>query len=141
MHVRKMAAQMVAAATVLAGAVIGTAVPAHAAGGCWNGGFNVNSGGDYTYRAYMCHNRSGAPVWGATRDMDYPNTVVGYMYSNPSWFACRIDNGQYNGNDIHPYRWLLTQADNGAWGWMKDTDISSETNPVPSCEDYWSGRL
>ncbi|MBT2452921.1 hypothetical protein J7F03_39000 [Streptomyces sp. ISL-43] len=46
MHVREMAARMVAAATVLAGAMIGTAVSAHAAGGCWNGGFNVNSGGD-----------------------------------------------------------------------------------------------
>ncbi|MBT2452922.1 hypothetical protein J7F03_39005 [Streptomyces sp. ISL-43] len=73
--------------------------------------------------------------------MNYPNTVVGYMYSNPSCFACRIDNGQHNGNDIHPYRRAADPGRQGAWGWMKYTDISSETNPVPSCEDCWSGRL
>jgi hypothetical protein len=33
----------------------------------------------------------------------------------------------------HPTRWLRTVADNGAYGWMKDTAIYSETDPVRDC--------
>jgi hypothetical protein len=33
----------------------------------------------------------------------------------------------------HPTRWEFTVADNGEYGWMKDTAISSETNPLPNC--------
>ncbi|MFI1302793.1 hypothetical protein [Streptomyces sioyaensis] len=81
----------------------------------------------YSGSHWWCNNRSGAPVYkpGST-------TVVGYMNSNPSWFVCRSDNGGHVGGP-HPNRWEWTQADNGAWGWMKDTDISSETDPLPVC--------
>lgn len=81
----------------------------------------------YSGSHWWCNNRSGAPVYkpGTT-------TVVGYMNSNPSWFVCRSDNGGHVGGP-HPNRWEWTQADNGAWGWMKDTDISSETDPLPVC--------
>lgn len=78
-------------------------------------------------------------MWAATKDTEVQNSWTGYMYSSTSWFACKIDDGQYNGNDTHPYRWLLTQADNGHWGWMKDTDISDETNSVPNCSLYRYG--
>ncbi len=37
----------------------------------------------------------------------------------------------------HPTRWVYTQADNGARGWMCDNGIASETNPLPSC---WGPR-
>ncbi|MET9900413.1 hypothetical protein [Streptomyces sp. NPDC006446] len=33
----------------------------------------------------------------------------------------------------HPTRWLMTKADNGQLGFMKDTAISSETDPVRDC--------
>ncbi|MFJ1650669.1 hypothetical protein ACIOC2_04465 [Streptomyces sp. NPDC088337] len=54
------------------------------------------------------------------------------MYSNPSWFVCKFDGGQNHGGP-HPTRWVWTQADNGAWGWMSDNNIASETNPQPTC--------
>jgi hypothetical protein len=86
-----------------------------ATGGCW-----------YSGTHWWCNNVSGAPVYNSAY------AVVGYMYSNPSWFICRSDFGGYVGGP-HPYRWEYTQADNGAWGWMKDTAIYSETNPLPVC--------
>ncbi|SEE83717.1 hypothetical protein SAMN05216489_08540 [Streptomyces sp. 3213] len=30
---------------------------------------------------------------------------------------------------------LWTEADNGQWGWMKDTAISSEINALPAADD------
>ncbi|MER5887872.1 hypothetical protein ABT160_28985 [Streptomyces sp. NPDC001941] len=98
---------------------VGAAVPASLsakAAGCW-----------YSGSHWWCNNRVGAAVY-------KPGVleVVGRMYSNPSWFTCRSDNGGHVGGP-HPNRWEWTQADNGAWGWMKDTDISSETDPLPVC--------
>ncbi|MET8082099.1 hypothetical protein [Streptomyces sp. NPDC005303] len=85
------------------------------AAGCW-----------YSASHWWCNNVSGAPVYASS------GAVVGYMYSNPSWFVCRSDNGGYVGGP-HPNRWEWTQADNGNWGWMKDTAIYSETDPLPVC--------
>ncbi|MDN3357772.1 hypothetical protein [Actinomadura sp. DC4] len=75
---------------------------------------------------WWCHNRAGAPVWSRG---DNP-VVVGYMNTTTSWFNCRKE-GAKNNNGPHPNRWEWTEADNGAWGWMKDSDIISETNPLP----------
>ncbi|MET7567000.1 hypothetical protein ABZT04_00620 [Streptomyces sp. NPDC005492] len=86
------------------------------AAGCW-----------YSASHWWCNNVSGAPVYASGS-----TTVVGYMYSNPSWFVCRSDTGGYVGGP-HPYRWEWTEADNGNWGWMKDTAIYSETDPLPVC--------
>jgi hypothetical protein len=55
------------------------------------------------------------------------------MNSNPSWFDCRLDADPTGGGGPHPNRWLLTTADNGKRGWMKDSDIFSETDPVRAC--------
>ncbi|WP_329459756.1 hypothetical protein [Streptomyces sp. NBC_01497] len=77
--------------------------------------------------SWYCHNVVGATVYAAP-DTSRP---VGTMNTNPSWFECRTDNGAYVGGP-HPYRWLWTEADNGEWGYMKDTDISSETDPLPT---------
>ncbi|MEW2291267.1 hypothetical protein ABZ719_00965 [Streptomyces sp. NPDC006743] len=79
--------------------------------------------------AYYCHNVYGAAVYNG---FDNPGPIVGRMYTTYSWFSCRVDNGAYVGGP-HPYRWLLTKADNGVWGFMKDTSISSETDPVIPC--------
>jgi hypothetical protein len=76
---------------------------------------------------WFCYNRANAPVYG--RGTNPP--IVGRMQTTLSWFICRKE-GARNNNGPHPNRWLWTQADNGAWGWMRDGDISSETNPVPA---------
>ena len=61
-----------------------------------------------------------------------PNQVVGTMNTNPSWFFCKMDNQAWVGGP-HPNRWIKTVADNGKLGWMKDTAIFSETDPLRDC--------
>ncbi|MEU0131939.1 hypothetical protein [Streptomyces sp. NPDC006289] len=115
----------VVASAMIAVAVVGTTAPtASAAGGCWQG-----SG------QWWCNNVSGAPVYGtmgASTQYPDPSRIVGYMNSNPSWFICKMDNQNWVGGP-HPTRWEFTVADNGQYGWMKDTAISSETDPLPNC--------
>lgn len=115
---------LLATVALASGTALATAPSAAAANPCWN------SGG-----TWWCNNVPGAPVYRSP----YVTDVVGYMYSNPSWFKCRYDFGAEVGGP-HPYRWVWTKADNGAWGWMKDTDIYSETDPLPdtslSCPSY-----
>ncbi|MFD9354660.1 hypothetical protein [Streptomyces sp. NPDC060031] len=77
---------------------------------------------------FWCSNVYGAPVYQGSNT----GKIVGWMYSTHSWFACRYDYGADIGGP-HPHRWLYTQADNGAWGMMRDTDIYSETDPVQVC--------
>lgn len=112
------------ATAVLSAAFTVTAVPSSsAASGCW-----------YSNTEWWCNNVRGAAVYEPAPTNGYPHAdvVVGYMYSNPSWFRCRRDDGPYVGGP-HPYRWVFTKADNGEWGYMKDTSIYSETNPLPVC--------
>jgi hypothetical protein len=94
-------------------AVTKSAHASKAASGCYLSGSH-----------WWCKNRYGAPV------VDYYGNPVGYMYSTTSWFNYRCEGGPSN-NGPHPNRWEYTQADNKAWGWMSDGDISSETNPLP----------
>ncbi|WP_280709658.1 hypothetical protein [Kitasatospora sp. GP30] len=115
----------VAAAVLTAGLGVVIAPSAVAASNCWPGESN----------RWYCNNVSGAPVYGTIGDNHLypdPNTVVGHMNSNPSWFYCKLDGQAWVGGP-HPTRWLMTVADNGRLGFMKDTDISSETDPVPYC--------
>jgi hypothetical protein len=75
---------------------------------------------------WWCNNVAGAPIY----DSNY--NVVGHVETNPSIFVCRAEGGDHGGT--HPTRWEYTQADDtGAWGWMSDNDISSETDPLPVC--------
>ncbi|MFB7910498.1 hypothetical protein ACFC1T_29105 [Kitasatospora sp. NPDC056076] len=114
------------AATALAvGLGVVAAPSASAADNCWPGDAN----------RWYCHNVPGAPVFGTVGDNHVypdPNTVVGYLNTDPSWFSCKEDNQAWVGGP-HPTRWLLTTADNGAVGFVRDTDITSETDPVPYC--------
>lgn len=94
--------------------------------GCWSHADGIR---------YWCENVSGAAVYGSignSRLYPNPNAVVGTMHSNPSWFYCKLD-GQAHVGGPHPTRWLRTVADNGQYGWMKDTAIYSETDPVRDC--------
>jgi uncharacterized membrane protein len=95
-----------------------TAKTAAAADVCWYESQNGH---------WWCRNRAGAPVWSRG---DNPK-VIGTMRSTKSWFICRKEGGR-NNNGPHPNRWEWTLSDTGAWGWMKDSDISSETNPLPT---------
>jgi hypothetical protein len=112
-------------AMAAAALVVIPAGSASAATGCW-----------YSNGNWWCNNVSGAAVYGfrndTAREYPDPSRIVGRMYSNPSWFECRHDGTDYVGGP-HPYRWVWTEADNGQWGWMKDTSIYSETDPLPVC--------
>jgi hypothetical protein len=60
-------------------------------------------------------------------------TVVDNLRTNPSWFVCRAE-GEFSGGGPHPTRWVWTQGDDfGNWGWARDIDIASETNPITPC--------
>src|SRR5689334_13196684 len=83
MTLNKTARSANAALAVGFGAV--AAPSADAAAGCW-----TNDGGIKWY----CNNVSGAPVYGIIgNNHSYPDPgkIVGYMYSNPSWFYCKED--------------------------------------------------
>ncbi|MFI5806305.1 hypothetical protein [Streptomyces sp. NPDC051561] len=117
-----LSAGLVLAATGLGAVAQASSAPAaplkgQAAAPCWH------SGGKW-----WCNNKRGAAVWDADSV-----TIVGYMNTNPSWFNCRLDADSTGGGGPHPNRWLLTTADNGQVGWMKDSDIYSETDPVRVC--------
>jgi hypothetical protein len=108
--------------TALVTGAVAAAVPAgaaFAAGGCW-----------YSGSHWWCQNVYAAPVYSLSWDGTYYE--VGKMYSTTSWFDCREDGNPWVGGP-HPTRWEFTRADNGEWGWMKDTSIISETNPLPVC--------
>jgi hypothetical protein len=79
---------------------------------------------------WYCDNVHGARMFASP---DY-STVVGYKYTRPSIFYCRTDNGAWVGGP-HQYRWLRTpiNGDSGPTAYMKDTDIYSETDPLPTC--------
>jgi hypothetical protein len=116
---------LLAATALTVGVAVATAPSAAAASPCWNDGSTK----------WWCNNVSGAPVYGTVGDNHIypdPNTVVGYMYSNPSWFYCKEDDQAWVGGP-HSTRWEMTVADNGRLGFMKDTAISSETDPLPNC--------
>jgi hypothetical protein len=77
---------------------------------------------------YNCVNRVPSPIYGPGT-----TTVIDHLWSNPSWFVCRTEGG-FSGGGTHQNRWEWTQGDeNGAWGWVRDIDIASETDPMAQC--------
>lgn len=125
MHRRTLGTALSISTTLSVALVTGTvgAGPAEAANPCYRGETD-----------WICQNRYGAPLY----DLEKKKTVVSHMYTTTSWFICRTDSGPYVGGP-HPYRWVLTQGDtqeNGSadgYGYMKDTDIASETDPITDC--------
>ncbi|MEU8606826.1 hypothetical protein AB0C29_02325 [Actinoplanes sp. NPDC048791] len=101
--------------------VTAPAAPASAAGNCW-----------YSGNHWWCQNYYGAGVYNLS--WDGRTELVGRMYSTTSWFDCRDETTPAWVGGPHPYRWEFTQADNGEYGWMKDSEIISETNPLPVCQ-------
>lgn len=90
------------------------------AGSCW-----YNSG-------WYCNNRAPVTIYkGPVQD----RIPAGKVTTSTSWFKCRAEGTPTGGGGPHPNRWIRTQADkpSGAWGWMKDSHIASETNSLPVC--------
>jgi hypothetical protein len=77
-----------------------------------------------------CNNHNPAPIF------DVPffyGTKIDHLRHNTDWFECRGDFDP-SGGGPHPYRWVFTQGDDfGKWGWVRDSDINSETNPIRVC--------
>lgn len=121
-----------AASLFSAGVAVIPAATAHAASSCWDAGFTAPDAEHRLHEAYYCNNVSPTYAY-SNPSLDWD--VVGTLVSNPSWFVCSMDNGAPNGevNGPHPTRWLYTQTDTGAWGWVSDNKILSETDPVPTC--------
>ncbi|MQA96636.1 MAG: hypothetical protein GEV11_19050 [Streptosporangiales bacterium] len=80
--------------------------------------------------AWRCANRVGAPIYSRGTNP----TVIDRLRTNPSWFNCRKEGQSTGGGGPHPNRWVWTQGDDfGRWGWVKDSDIADETNPIRVC--------
>jgi len=79
---------------------------------------------------YMCSNVAGAEV-------EWAGRPAGYLLSDFNWFLCRYEGDPTGGGGPHPNRWIYTLADmnlsNGGYGFVKDSDIYSETDPLPKC--------
>ncbi|WP_431933478.1 hypothetical protein [Nonomuraea jabiensis] len=77
---------------------------------------------------WWCSNRTPAPIYEAGT-----TNIIDYLLTNPSVFACRAE-GNRNNNGPHPNRWEWTNGDvTGRWGYVMDSWISSETDPLPVC--------
>ena len=79
---------------------------------------------------WYCSNVEGARL-------EWDSQTAGYLVSDFNWFVCRYEGDPTGGGGPHPNRWIYTLADitvtNGGWGFVKDSDIYSETNPLPTC--------
>jgi hypothetical protein len=133
----RFAAGCVAGVALALGTTTLMAVPenaaARASSACWNAHLTRTDPRGFSYHVYYCYNIAPTPVWYTA----FGTPQVGTLESDPSWFACKIDDGEFNGetNGPHPRRWLWTKADTpaGTWGWVPDDQIYSETDPVPNC--------
>ncbi|HWC82154.1 MAG TPA: hypothetical protein VG756_19560 [Pseudonocardiaceae bacterium] len=103
-----------------------------AAPACWDAHFTRTDPTGRTYEAYECVNQSPTDVYSSA---GYSGNY-GTLQHSPSWFACRTDNQPNGENGPHKNRWLYTQADSPGsyWGFVPDTHIFSETDPVPDCD-------
>ncbi|GGT95044.1 hypothetical protein [Actinomadura citrea] len=76
--------------------------------------------------AWWCDNRWPAPVL-------VNGQVVDNLRKTPKIFRCRAEL-DWHGLGPHPRRWVYTRGDDhGAWGWVKDSDINGDTDPLPTC--------
>lgn len=125
------AAALGAVALLSAAAVVLPAGTADAATACTSAGFKKTGPNGVSHTAYYCQNRADTDVWSAPWMVESP---VGVLYTTTNWFICKSDSKNNEMNDgPHPYRWEYTVADNGQRGWVIDTDIASETNPLANC--------
>lgn len=87
--------------------------------------------GDALSGHWWCTNKPGIRV-------QWAGQTVGYLNSGRNWFTCRYEGDPTGGGGPHPNRWIYTLADtphlgHGGWGFVKDSDVIDETNPLPRC--------
>ncbi|MET8035492.1 MULTISPECIES: hypothetical protein [unclassified Streptomyces] len=87
--------------------------------------------GDALNGHWWCENKPGIRV-------QWAGQTVGYLNSDTNWFTCRYEGDPTGGGGPHPNRWIYTLADtphlgHGGWGFVKDSDVIDETNPLPRC--------
>ncbi len=80
---------------------------------------------------WYCRNRPGIRV-------EWAGQTVGYLGGTVNWFTCRYEGDPTGGGGPHPNRWIYTLADtphysHGGWGFVKDSDVYDETDPLPRC--------
>lgn len=88
-----------------------------------------------------CYTTSGTTHWYCSNlpgaEVEWAGRPAGYLLSDFNFFLCRYEGDPTGGGGPHPNRWIYTEADmdlsNGGWGFVKDSDIYSETNPLPKC--------
>jgi hypothetical protein len=124
---RKLAAATATALTATAMTVAVAATPAQAASPCWEAGF---TSGGFQYIAYDCNTVYGARVY----ESQWSTRYIDHVYTSPQWYQCRTE-GRDNGEGApHPTRWLRVKGSQyGLWGYVRDTDIYNETNPLDPC--------
>lgn len=117
-----------------------SSAPASAHGMGTEGALRGNTSGESSSAA--------APCWQNSRGWYCNNTAPVIVYERPttlsdpagtvltttSRFICRGE-GQPHHQGPHFNRWEKVPTDEppGSWGWMLDSQISSETNPLPEC--------
>lgn len=80
---------------------------------------------------WRCENRAPALLF-TTRSQS--SHALDTMRSTISIFRCKAEGG-FSGGGVHPNRWACTQGDDQKkFGWMRDIDIASETDPLPDCK-------
>lgn len=83
-------------------------------------------------KVHVCRNSKSAPLYASTSK----GTVVGWMDTRTSWFAC------YSRGDVHGGRndvWYYTQGDRAApgqrdrraWGYMPAEHLTTKVDPYP----------
>ncbi|MCQ9182622.1 hypothetical protein KMT30_26975 [Streptomyces sp. IBSBF 2953] len=79
---------------------------------------------------FYCWNTPGIRV-------EWAGETAGYLMTNLNWFICRYEGDPTGGGGPHPNRWIYTLADgaisHNGWGFVKDSDVKDETNPLPVC--------
>jgi hypothetical protein len=107
-----------------AGVGLVSSAPAQAAVPCVPNGVVISDTPQFN-----CQNVYGARVYAQPAI----GTYIDHLYTTTSWFECRTEGGPNGETSPHPTRWLLTKGDGGKLGYVRDTDVYSETNPLYPC--------
>lgn len=79
---------------------------------------------------WWCNARNPLPVF---RDnAQITDTPLRYISGGGFETNCMNDGGNYSGRGSHPNRWEYTTY-GGAGGWVADSMVRDETNPIQAC--------
>lgn len=118
MKVRHALSALGATAALVTASLVTGAAPADALSapsGCWN--YSVN--GTAVFKCYNNH-----PVY-TYKQMSFSSGQEGWLYSDPSWFACWDDGGSNNAGG----KWLYTMGDTGGAGFIPANEAGIKSFP------------